>query len=256
PRGFKLVAFGGAGPLHAVALAAEAGIGTVLVPPRPGLFSAFGLLTADLRHDFATTVVGRLLDMDAAILEAVFAELAARGRAVLEGEGVGPADMRFERTLDVRYVGQSCYLSVGIDDPAITAGTLRDVAHRFNRQHLATYGYAEEREPCELVAVRLAAVGTIRKPRLRSEAAPAGASPRPKQVRGVYFERTGFIDCPVHERYDLPTGARVDGPAIVEEADSTTLVHPGWAAEVGRYDVLILRDRARIAARGGDAAAG
>ncbi|HET6521008.1 MAG TPA: hydantoinase/oxoprolinase family protein, partial [Geminicoccaceae bacterium] len=140
PRGFKLVAFGGAGPLHAVALAAEAGIGTVLVPPRPGLFSAFGLLTADLRHDFATTVVGRLLDMDAAILEAVFAELAARGRAVLEGEGVGPADMRVERTLDVRYVGQSCYLSVGIDDPAITAGTLRDVARRFNRQHLATYG--------------------------------------------------------------------------------------------------------------------
>jgi N-methylhydantoinase A len=247
PRGLELVAFGGAGPLHAVALAAATGIETVLVPPRPGIFSAFGLLTADLKHDFATTLVGRLLGLDPATIEAAFAELAARSRAVLEREGVPAANMRFERSLDVRYVGQSYYLSVGIDGSPLTAATLGEIALRFNRLHLSTYGYAEEREPCELVAVRVAAIGAIDKPRLRSAvgAAAPDSAPRPKQVRKAYFEGAGFVDCPVYQRDELGARARITGPAVVEEADSTTLVHPDWEAEVGRYDVLVLRNRAK-----------
>jgi N-methylhydantoinase A len=247
PRGLELVAFGGAGPLHAVALAAATGIETVLVPPRPGIFSAFGLLTADLKNDFATTLVGRLLDLAPATIEAAFAELAARSRAVLEREGVPAAKMRFERSLDVRYVGQSYYLSVAIDGSPLTAATLGEIAQRFNRLHRSTYGYAEEREPCELVAVRVAAIGAIDKPRLRSAngSAAADAAPRPKQVRKAYFEGAGFVDCPVYQRDELGAGAQIAGPAVVEEADSTTLVHPDWEAEVGRYDVLVLRNRAK-----------
>jgi N-methylhydantoinase A len=241
PAGFKLVAFGGAGPLHAIAVAAETGIATVLVPPRPGLASAFGLLAADLKHDFAATRVERVDGADPAALAAVFSALADEGRTALAREGVPPAQMDFDRALDLRYVGQSYQLTVALDPGPFAAAALLTAASRFNEMHLATYGYADPREPCEIVTLRVTAVGRIPKPALNGSSAQA-CTPEAalKGRRPVRFATGGTVECPVYARKRLVQGARLAGPAVLEAADSTILVHPGWDAVVAPHGILAL----------------
>jgi N-methylhydantoinase A len=245
PREFRLVAFGGAGPLHAISLAVETGIRTVIVPPRPGIFSAFGLLVADLKHDFALTHVGRLDGVDPKALEAGYGELLAKGKAILESENVPPDRMAFERAVDVRYVGQSYHLTLPVPDCGLSKKTFDGVRDRFNELHQATYGYSEPTEPCELVTLRLTAVGRIRKPPLGGEGSgeiPASGDAAAKVRRPVFFEGGGFVDCAVYDRGRLPFGSTIAGPAVIEERDATTLVHPGWQVAVERLGVLVLRD--------------
>ena len=244
PRGFKLVAFGGAGPLHACAIAAATGIPTVLVPVRPGIASAFGLLVADLKHDFGATRVMRIEHADAASLEATLAELAARGRATLEREGVPSSRMRFERTLEARYVGQSFQLPIPLPDSRLTAADVAAIRGRFDALHEATYGYAEPREPCEMVALRVAAIGEIGKPPLEKAREDGSVAAATKASRRVWFAPLGFVACAVYERGRLPAGARIDGPAIIEERDATTVVPPGWEGRVAGYGILALSPRA------------
>ena len=198
PSEFKLVAFGGAGPLHAVALAAEVGVPEVVVPPRPGLASAFGLLVADVRHDFSRTLVCRLDEADLDELNHVFDELAAKARSVLSAENMPPEQTELSRLADVRYVGQSYYLTIPFDGP-LDAAALDGVRATFNEFHRATYGYAEPREPCELVNLRVAAVGRIKKPRVAAYAWQNQESGR----RQVYFEDIGYLECPVVEAEQL-----------------------------------------------------
>ncbi len=230
PRRFVLVAFGGAGPLHASALAREAELPTVVVPRSPGIFSATGLLATDLERDAATTLLRRLDELDPAEVDAAFRELEAAGREELEREGVASDRIELVRRLDLRYVGQSFELTIPAGD---------DLAGRFHAEHERTYGFAAPGEPVELVGVRLTAVGRIDKPPPR-RLEPGGA-PVEKERRGVYFaEAGGFVDCPVFDRYLLPAGARLEGPAVVEELDSTTLVHPGFAATVDTFGNLVL----------------
>jgi N-methylhydantoinase A len=239
PADFKLVAFGGAGPLHAVALAAEVGIPEVVVPPRPGLASAFGLLVADVRHDFSRTLVCRLDHADVDELNNVFDELADKARSVLSAENIPAERAGFGRSVDVRYVGQSYYLTISIDGP-IDRAALEDLRSKFNEFHRTTYGYAEPKEPCELVNLRVAAVGRIEKPPVRADAPQqqvAGA-------RKVYFDEIGYLDCPVVRRSNLGEGATLEGPAVVEEVDATTLVPPGWRALVMQGGALLIRRRA------------
>jgi N-methylhydantoinase A len=242
PRDFKLVAFGGAGPLHACAIAEAAGIPAVLVPTQPGIASAFGLLVADLKHDFAATRVLRADGADPETLEATLAGLEAEGRAALAREGVPASRMRFDRSVDARYVGQSFQLPIALPPRRLTVADVAAIRRRFDEQHRATYGYAEPREPCELVALRVAAVGEIGQPPLAD--APAGGSLAPKQRRRAFFAPAGFVDCAVHERAALPFGAAIDGPAIVEERDSATAVPPGWTATVAAHGILALARRA------------
>ncbi len=245
PKDFKLVAFGGAGPMHALAVAAEIGIESVLVPPKAGIFSAFGLLVADLKHDFAATRSERLDRADPDALESVFAELLEKGRETLAKESVPDDVMEFERALDVRYVGQSYQLTVPLADEALTEDALADVRRRFNETHMATYGYAERSEPCELVCLRVSAVGRISKapvdldPHGKGHADNDVAGAR-KGRRRVYFDEGGFVDCDIYDRLRLPAGAVLDGPAVIEEPDSTTLMHPGWRATVAKHGVLIM----------------
>jgi N-methylhydantoinase A len=227
PSEFKLLAFGGAGPLHAAALATEVGIPEVVVPARPGLASAFGLLVADIRHDFSKTLICRLEEADIATLDAVFEELGCKAADVLSAENIPLDRARFTRSVDVRYVGQSYHLTMPLEGP-LDRAALADVRARFSELHRATYGYAEATEPCELINLRIAAMGRIDKPRV---AATAGTETG-HVTRRVYFEDIGFVECAVLRRAGLREAARVEGPAVLEEADATTLVPPGWTAMV------------------------
>jgi N-methylhydantoinase A len=238
PSEFKLVAFGGAGPLHAVALAAEVGVPEVVVPPRPGLASAFGLLVADVRHDFSRTLVCRLDEADLDELNHVFAELATKARCVLSAENMPPEQTELSRLADVRYVGQSYYLTIPFDGP-LDAAALDGVRSKFNEFHRTTYGYAEPREPCELVNLRVAAVGRIKKPRVKAY----GSHNQGSSVRQVYFEDVGYLDCPVVRRSNLAEGAGLEGPAVIEEVDATTLVPPDWRVMVMPGGALLIRRR-------------
>jgi N-methylhydantoinase A len=243
PRDFVLVAFGGAGPLHANRLAAELEIPTVLVPPSPGIFSALGLLVTDLKHDYSATHHGRLDRLDAAGVAAAYRALEDQGRAALRHEGISDDAVRFVRQVDLRYVGQSFELAVPVADPALGPDELEQLASRFHDEHERAYGFKAPHEKVELVNVRVSAIGAIAKPRLR-EIDSHGPAPDAARTatRPVYFaEAAGYVACPVYDRYRLGAGCSFAGPAVVQEMDSTTLLHPGYRAEVDRFGNLLIR---------------
>jgi N-methylhydantoinase A len=230
PRDFVLVGFGGAGPVHANAIAREAEMPTLLIPRSPGIFSATGLLTTDLKRDAAVTVMRRLDELDRGEIDSQFAQLEERGRAELEREGLAGDRVEFLRQLDLRYVGQSYELTIPAGDDAL---------ERFHAEHERTYGFAAPSEPVELVSARLTSIGRIAKPPLRR--LERGGKAEPKERREVYFaEAGGFVDCPIYDRYSLSGGARFDGPAVVEEFDSTTVVHPGYSVSVDETGNLVI----------------
>jgi N-methylhydantoinase A len=217
PADFTLVAFGGAGPQHAVEIAEELGVRSVVVPPHPGLFSALGLLLADWRFEAR---VAYPVDLEEAYLK-------------LEGElleRLGRVDY-FVRYADVRYEGQGWELTVPVGRPA----RLDDVRRAFEEKHLATYGFTLEDRGVEVVVARVFAVIRRVKPSLPKPRALG--EPRVRVVRKVYF-KDGWVNTPVYWRDDLPVGYKIEGPAIVEEYDSTTVIPPGWVAVVGGHGEL------------------
>jgi N-methylhydantoinase A len=238
PRDFLLVGFGGAGPVHANALARDAEMPAVLIPPSPGIFSATGLLTTDLKRDAARTIMRRLASLPVDEVESVFRELEAQGAHELEAEGVAADAIEFVRQIDMRYVGQSYELTIPAASP-FTRESAEPLLERFHAEHDRTYGFAAEEEPVECVSLRLTTVGRIAKPPLRS--LEPGEAPEPKERREVYFaESGGFVDCPIYDRYALPAEARIAGPAVVEEFDSTTVLHPGYGIRVDGQGNLII----------------
>jgi N-methylhydantoinase A len=240
PRDFVLVAFGGAGPVHSGRLAIELGIPRTVVPLSPGIFSAMGLLVTDLRHDFSRTVLLNVEGLDAEGLERTFADLQAAGRSVFEQEGMATADTAFIRYAEMRYVGQSYELTIPLPPGQLTAETLRQLVEEFHKDHERTYGFSVLTEPTEIVNVRLSAVGRITRPKLRTVAQDGDAAAALKETRPVYFEESGgYVDCPVYDRYLLGEGATVVGPAVVEEPDSTTIVHPGYRVAVDGFGNLL-----------------
>jgi N-methylhydantoinase A len=230
PRDFVLVGFGGAGPVHANALARDAEMPTLLIPPSPGIFSATGLLTTDLKRDAALTIMRRLDEVDPSFVESSFAELERIGAEELALEGLAGDQVEFVRQIDMRYVGQSYELTIPAGD---------DLVERFHAEHDRTYGFAAPAEPVELVRPFLTSVGRIAKPPLR--VLEPGGDATPKERRRVYFAEAGdYVDCPIYDRYALAGGATFPGPAVVEEFDSTTVVHPGFAVTVDENGNLII----------------
>jgi N-methylhydantoinase A len=235
PRDFVLIAFGGAGPLHANRLAAELAIPLTVIPRSPGISSAMGLLATDLVHDQARTVHRATAELSAAETEADFVALEDQGRAVLERDGVEPDRIAFRRYAEMRYVGQSFELSVPIG-----ADGLDGALSTFHREHERAYGFAVPDEPTEVVTLRVAAIGRMPRPRLQPLAREAGVV-EPRQVRPVYFGEHGdFVQCAVFDRSGLPPGACIVGPAVLEELDSTCVVHPGYAVTMDELGNLLL----------------
>jgi N-methylhydantoinase A len=242
PRDYTLMAFGGAGPLHAARLARELDIGRVLVPANPGILCAMGLLLTDLRADFAAT---RLLPATAASTPDVaegFATLAERADRWFAHEGIAAADRRLARTVDMRYQGQNYELGVAVPDGPVDEATLAALTSGFAEAHRQRYGFAADGDPVQIVTLRVEATGTVRKADLRAyPEAGTDASGAIARRRSVWLaEARDFVDCPIYARDALRPGNRFTGPAIVEQMDTTTLVLPGMTARVDAYLNLVL----------------
>jgi N-methylhydantoinase A len=230
PRDFILFAFGGAGPLHAVALARELAIPKVLVPARPGITSALGCLVADVRHDFVRTINQGLLRLDLAEARAILAAQIAEGRRLLAGEGVEVETVTIHHEADMQFAGQTHVLTVPI---ARTEFAREDLAQTFERAYLERFG-VELREMRALVmSLRTAVVGR-RRPVALDGLAVAATTAGPSGMRRVWFDG-GWHDTPIYRREHLAAGAALTGPAIVEQLDTTTVIEPGDRAAVDAF---------------------
>jgi N-methylhydantoinase A len=243
PRDFILVAFGGAGPLHANALARELDIPTILIPPSPGIASALGMLMTDIKHEFVATRRHVVSQLEPATLAALFDDFMAQGVALLAAEGLAAAQQRMLRSVDLRYKGQSHELPIPVPTGALTSGHLDTLQQQFHQAHTQAYGYAAPEDPIELINVRLTVLGLSPKPRL--QALPQGSGDISAAVKGqrqVWFsESAGFLPCPIVDRLRLRWGDVIPGPAVIEELDATTVVHPGYQAQVDQHGNLLLR---------------
>ena len=237
PREFALMAFGGAGPVHAAALAEELQVPEVIVPPAPGAFSALGLVATDLRRDFARTLYAALDSVDPARIAEVLAAMEAEGMAMLDAAGVPPERRALLRQADCRYRRQAYELTVPMQDGPVTAATLAAVSEAFHAKHEQTYGHANRREAVQLVNLRLTALG--RQPAL-ALAAPHRPDQAREGTREIWFPG-GARRCPVLWREALAPGAAIPGPAVIEALDSTTVLPPGWIARVDAQGFLRMR---------------
>ena len=243
PREFVLVAFGGAGPVHANRLAAELEMPTVLVPMSPGTTSAMGLLVTDIKHDYSVALIQRADQIDIDGANAQFQRMKSEGQAALSREGVADEATRFIKQADMRYVGQSYELTVPLQEKDLDATALDQILTQFHQEHERSYGFKAEEEPVEFVALRLSAVGVIPKPQLpKIKRADDTTTNALKETRPVYFAETdGRVNCPIFNRYKLRSEDEIKGPAIIEEVDSTTIIHPDYRATLDEFGNLFLQ---------------
>jgi N-methylhydantoinase A len=244
PRKFTLVAFGGAGPLLASSLARELGIPSVLVPSNPGLLCAHGLLVADVRTDFSMTRIAALQEVGAEGLNAAFAELRQRADAWFAGEAIGADRQTIEFALDMRYVGQSHELTILVPDGVFASDDLPALVERFRREHERVYGYAPEGR-LQVVTYRVTARAPIAgAPSIIAKPDASVAATAHIGSRGVYFQSSGgMVDCPIYDRAYLSPGAIIDGPAIIGQMDTTTVVLPDQTVRVDPNGMLMLTFR-------------
>jgi N-methylhydantoinase A len=244
---FTMLPFGGAGAVHAAAVADELGMRRILVPRRPGAFSALGLICTDVVHDYMRSELRPLLDIDADHAEATFAALEAKAREDIRSEGLSAADASFTRELDLRYAGQGYELRTPLDglfEGRVTAATLSAARARFDERHAQIHGHAAADRSVEVVSYRLRLRVAVQKFEQREERVsqrPAEAAR--KGERPVCFDGAHGVPATLYERDRLDPGAVLAGPAIVEQFDATTSIPPGWHATVDGLRNLILTKR-------------
>ena len=242
-RNFVLVAFGGAGPVHAARLAADLGMSKVVVPPMPGVSSALGLIMADPRRDFVRSRLRGLADIDASELSAVFTELRQQALSEFVTDGFDGDSIEFAFSLDLRYQGQGYELNVAAGASAtLDSSAIAELRERFDRAHEQLFGHSAKGEPVEAVNYRVRS--TVRVPKFsmkRYDQASGPADAAKVDEREVYFDRqSGMTPTPVFDRALLSPGHEVVGPAIVEQLDSTTVIYPGQRAVVDDYRNLVI----------------
>jgi N-methylhydantoinase A len=234
PREFTLVPFGGMGPTIAGTIAAELGIGRILVPRDPGTFSAWGMLVTDVHQEKTRTKLVSLETVTPREIEAIFTEMEVEVRRDLARENFPPERLHTLRTAGMRYRGQSYEVGVTLGHVA-SAGDLAQLAQRFHEAHRRRYGHMAENETIEIVNFKVTGVGEIDKPVLTPVAASGGARAAPIEKRRVHFGARGALEAEVYRRVDLNAGDRISGPAILEEPTSTVVLYPGQIAEVDSY---------------------
>jgi N-methylhydantoinase A len=240
PREFALVAFGGAGPMHAAFLAEELDVPDVIVPRYPGAFSAWGMLETEIRKDFARSYFTPLADLDRADLSSVLAEQVGEAVGALADEGIAEAAARIEHAVDVRYVGQEYTLTIPLQGAAEPAGDgfPKALSARFDEAHETRFGHANPGAPVELVAVRSTGLGDLGRADPQRLGRQDGAG-YPSEEQAIVFGRRERR-ARVARRDDLPPGSVVDGPAVIVEATATTVVPPGWTLSVDDFGTLAL----------------
>jgi N-methylhydantoinase A len=240
PRDFVLVAFGGGGPMHATALARELHIGRVLIPPEPAVFSAWGMLMTDLRFDLLRTRIGSSDVVEGSELDEIWEELEHHARHHFAREGVEAGRVVFQRFVDMRYAGQEHTVKVPFPPGKVTDYELDEVREAFRNMHEQTYTFRLE-TASEFVNFHLTALGTVDKPTLPELERSLDLSTAVKGKRDVDFDEMGRAEATIYERGRLGSGAVVEGPAIIEEPPSTTVLFPGDRLEVDRYGNLIIQ---------------
>lgn len=240
---FALIAYGGAGPLHASAIAREIGMQRVIVPRAPGHFCAFGMLFSDLRYDLVRTWFTRLSDVSFEAIERVYAELIEGGKKALASSGIEPARIAVARAADMRYVGQEHPVTVQLPPEVFRRRSRDALKRRFDEEHLQRYGTCAPEEAAEIVSLRATVTGAVKKPRLERVARGARTPPDSacRGRRSAYFAETGkAVSTPTYARGELRAGNRIGGPALIEEHASTTVVLPGDRLLVDAFGNLII----------------
>ena len=238
---FALVAYGGAGPLHAAAVGRELSIATVIIPRAPGHFSACGMLVADLRRDFVNTWFKPLPDASFPEMETIFADMERQGRDTV-GRGQSLTGVEVRRSADMRYVGQEHAVTVELPTELFQKQDRAGIKALFDAVHQTRYGFSVAHEKAEIVSLRSAIIGQLRKPPFEhiAKGAPEPDAEAFRGKRPVYFASTGFVDTPTYDRPALKAGNRIAGPALIEEHASTTVVHPGDSVEVDAFGDLVI----------------
>ena len=248
PRDFHLVAFGGAGPMHAVAVGQAVEVAGVLVPPRPGTFSAVGLASSDLKFD-TTQVIERPIDQFTPTeIERLFEPLLEAGAAYIRQEARDIITIDGLRLVRMRYAWQDNDVELLLDPGPLTEAVVASLVARFHERHEFEFGHRDDDGRVEIAAVGVEVYGRLQRAKTADQLAAASGPAVPATTRQVYFREFGWSEVPVYERADLRAGHRFSGPAIVEEREATTVVAPGTTAEVDVTGTLVIR----IGTKGGD----
>jgi N-methylhydantoinase A len=242
PREFALVAFGGAGPIHVVKVAEQFRIPTIIIPPSPGVASAFGLLVSDVAYDFVTTQIMPATADNIPRIREIFAALERGGREALYAEGIEDKDIVLARTVEVRFVHQQHDLPIVIPNEEITAAAIAQAEQRFRDRYFELYRVKTD-DPCRFVNFGVRATGIVPKPQVaRTPAGDGNAARALKGGRKVFSgEQREFVECKVYDRRRLQNGDRLEGPAVLEEPDSTTICPAGYAITVDPFLNVLLQ---------------
>jgi N-methylhydantoinase A len=237
PREYSLVAYGGAGPLHAVAIAAELELGSVIVPANPGVLSAWGMLQADSRHDLVMNFYSQLKSIDKVKFEQGVKKLEADAKQILTQEGITTKEMVIQPAADLRYVGQEYTVTVEWDPALPIDGILSSLTELFESEHLVRYGHNNPGEDIELVNIRLSGIGLARKSKISDSTSPISAITSGTQK--TFFDGS-WHEATIYWRDSLEIGSKTVGPATILENDCTTTIPPGWHAKMvsGRHLIL------------------
>jgi N-methylhydantoinase A len=239
-RDFMLLAFGGAGPVHAARMARDLGMAGVIVPLYPGVFSALGLLMSDVKHDYIRSRMTPISQLSSADVEHVFAQLDAQARADLHRDGFADKDIRIERTVDLRYAGQG--YEIGLPCTAEQVAALPDLRKAFDAEHKSQFGHSAPEEPVEVVSYRVRGVGVVQ-PVTMPQFKPQGGTLADAliETRDVRFDGK-TVSCPVYQREKLDAGLTLHGPAVLDQFDCTTVICDGQTARVDEWKNLIVTE--------------
>ncbi len=239
PRGLSFIAFGGAGPLHGCRLARALAIPRAILPAAAGVTAAIGLLAAEVKFDVARTYIRRLAEVDLEHLNRIYREMEAQAVTVIR-ESADGREVTLLRTADARYLGQGFELTVAVPPGPLGPDEMGRLRAAFDEAYAARYAYASPGEPVEAVNWKLAAIGAGPRVVLPKFHGTGGLDAALKHRRPAFFpEAGGFTECPVFDRYRLSPGLELEGPAIVEERESTTVLPPGVRARLDEYGSLI-----------------
>jgi N-methylhydantoinase A len=241
-RDFMLLAFGGAGPLHAGRIVRDLGMAGVIVPLYPGVYSAIGLLMSDVKHDYVQSRMTPIADLTGDAITAMFKRLEREAFADLAQDGFSAREIRVDRALDMRYAGQGYEITVPCEDDALREGGVAGLRRRFDETHRQMFGHMAPDQAVEVVSYRLRGVGMVPAPPIR-QFEPAGTK-LADALRGSRMVRFGGegVACPVYQRERLDVGLTMRGPAILDQFDCTTVVLPGQVARVDEWKNVIITE--------------